>query len=95
VAAQAWRLISECRLHTGFALLDSEDGPVGEGSNLFGKRGLVFSSPQDCQKIEKGQTATIEFVAQTPRSFPFRCCTRCGWNHRAMQGQLIVEPLSE
>jgi heme/copper-type cytochrome/quinol oxidase subunit 2 len=57
-----------------------------------GKGGLVFSSPQDCQKIEKGQTATVEFVAQTPGTYPFRCCTRCGWHHRAMKGQLIVEP---
>ena len=55
-------------------------------------RGLVFSSPQDCQRIEKGQTATVEFVAQTPGTYPFRCCTRCGWHHRAMKGQLIVEP---
>ena len=63
-----------------------------EGADTKGNAGLVFSSPQDCLKIEKGQTATIEFVAQTPGTYPFRCCTRCGWHHRAMKGQLIVEP---
>jgi len=63
-----------------------------EGVDTKGNAGLVFSSPQDCQKIEKGQTATIEFLAQTPGTYPFRCCTRCGWHHRAMKGQLIVEP---
>jgi heme/copper-type cytochrome/quinol oxidase subunit 2 len=63
-----------------------------DGADTKGNAGLVFSSSQDCQKIEKGQTATVEFVAQTPGTYPFRCCTRCGWHHRAMKGQLIVEP---
>jgi heme/copper-type cytochrome/quinol oxidase subunit 2 len=66
--------------------------PFPDGADTKGSAGLAFSSPQDCQKIEKGQTGTIEFVAQTPGSYPFRCCTRCGWHHRAMKGQLIVEP---
>lgn len=37
-----------------------------EGAAANGKAGLVLSSPEGCQRIEKGQTATIEFVAQTP-----------------------------
>lgn len=71
----------------GFKIKD-----IAEGTDSKGKAGLVFSSPQDCQKIEEGQTATIEFVAQTPGTYPFRCCVRCGWHHRAMKGELIVEP---
>jgi cytochrome c oxidase subunit II len=63
-----------------------------DGADTKGKAGLVFSSPQDCQKIEQGQTATIEFAAQTPGTYPFRCCVHCGWHHRAMKGELIVEP---
>ena len=63
---------------------------IPEGDTT-GKPGLVFSSPQDCQKIEKGQTETVEFVAQRPGTYPFRCCTRCGWHHRSMTGELIVE----
>lgn len=54
--------------------------------------GLVFASAQDCTKIEEGKTETVEFVAQTPGTYPFRCCVHCGWHHRAMKGQLIVEP---
>ena len=73
----------------GFRIRESPE--AGDAADGKGK-GLVFSSPQDCQKIEKGQTATIEFAAQTPGTYPFRCCTRCGWHHRAMKGQLIVEP---
>jgi len=63
-----------------------------DGADTKGNAGLVFSSSQDCQKIEKGQMATVEFVAQTPGTYPFKCCTRCGWHHRAMKGQLIVQP---
>lgn len=54
--------------------------------------GLVFSSPQDCLKIEEKQTQTIEFLAQTAGTYPFRCCVHCGWHHRSMKGELIVEP---
>jgi len=63
-----------------------------EGAETNGKAGLVFSSRQDCRRIEKGQTETIEFVAQTPGTYPFKCCVHCGWEHRRMKGKLIVEP---
>lgn len=62
-----------------------------DGVDTKGKAGLVFSSPLDCQKIEKGQTLTVEFVAQIAGTYPFRCCVHCGWEHRGMKGQLIVE----
>ena len=63
-----------------------------EGANAKGAADLVFSSSEGCLKIEKGQTATIEFVAQTPGTYPFSCCVRCGLHHRSMKGELIVEP---
>jgi nitrous-oxide reductase len=65
---------------------------IAEGGDANGKAGLVLSSGQGCQRIEKGQTATIEFVAQTPGTYPFKCCVHCGWHHRSMHGELIVEP---
>ena len=64
---------------------------VAEGDSS-GKPGLVFSSPRGCVKIEEGQSATVEFVAQTPGTYPFRCCVHCGWHHRGMKGEIIVEP---
>jgi heme/copper-type cytochrome/quinol oxidase subunit 2 len=74
--------------HThGFSIRLSPDGADPNATP-----GLVFSSPQDCQKIEKGDTLTVEFVAQTPGTYSIRCCVHCGWNHRAMKGQLVVEP---
>lgn len=71
----------------GFSIKESPE----EGENT-GKTGLVFSTGRGCQKIEEGQTATVEFVAQLPGTYPFRCCVHCGWHHRSMKGQLIVEP---
>lgn len=71
----------------GFRISEMPDG-VG----TKGKPGLIFTSQQDCTRIEEGKTATVEFVAQIPGTYPFRCCVHCGWHHRSMKGQLIVEP---
>jgi heme/copper-type cytochrome/quinol oxidase subunit 2 len=64
--------------------------PEGVANNE--KPGLVFTNSQDCTKIEEGKTETIEFVAQTPGTYSFRCCVRCGWRHPGMKGELVVEP---
>jgi cytochrome c oxidase subunit 2 len=63
-----------------------------DGSDKKGSPGLAFTSPQDCWKIEKGQSATIEFVAQTSGTYSFKCCIRCGLGHGGMKGQLVVDP---
>lgn len=54
--------------------------------------GLVFSSGPECSKIEKHQTMTVEFVAQTAGTYRFKCCVDCGFHHRSMKGELIVDP---
>lgn len=54
--------------------------------------GLVFASPQDCWLLKKGETTTIEFLAQTPGTYTFKCCHTCGIGHRGMKGQIIVDP---
>ena len=71
----------------GFRIREYPEG--GEGAQ---RAGLVFSSPVGCQKIEQGHTATVEFTAQTPGTYPFKCCVHCGWHHGSMKGELIVEP---
>ena len=63
-----------------------------EGVSKSSSPGLVFTSSQDCQKIEKNQTQTVEFLAKSPGIYPFKCCVRCGWHHRSMKGELVVEP---
>lgn len=71
----------------GFKLSD-----VADGANPKEKPGLVFPSGQGCIRIEEGKTETVEFVAQTPGTYQIRCCVHCGWKHRSMKGELIVEP---
>lgn len=56
-----------------------------------GKPGLVLTSPQDCWQLKKGTTTTIEFVAQTPGTYPFKCCHVCGLGHGGMHSEIVVE----
>jgi cytochrome c oxidase subunit 2 len=43
------------------------------------------------QKIPKGTTVVIEFIADKARTFQFRCSSVCGLGHRNMKGTLVVE----
>jgi len=65
---------------------------VPDGASPDGKAGLIFTSAQDCWLLKKGETTMIEFVAQTPGTYTFKCCHSCGLGHRGMKGQIIVEP---
>ena len=66
--------------------------PFATGAEQKGSPGLVFSNSAGCVKIEEGHTEVVEFVAQTPGTYPFSCCVHCGWKHRSMKGEVIVEP---
>ncbi len=46
------------------------------------------------QRLKKGVPTRIDFVADKPGTFPFRCSVYCGVGHRGMKGQLVVEPKS-
>lgn len=43
-------------------------------------------------KLEKGKETVVEFVAEKPGEFPFKCSSFCGFGHGRMRGKLIVEP---
>lgn len=62
-----------------------------DGADRKGPAGVIFTSPEDCWKIKKGDTVTIEFVAQTSGTYTFKCCVDCGLGHRRMKGELIVD----
>jgi heme/copper-type cytochrome/quinol oxidase subunit 2 len=70
----------------GFSILTVPDGADSNGS-----AGLVFTSPQECWQLKKGETTTIEFLAQTPGTYSFKCCHTCGLGHRGMKGLLVVD----
>lgn len=44
-------------------------------------------------ELEKGKETVVEFTAARAGTFEFRCSVRCGWGHRRMKGQLVVEPV--
>jgi cytochrome c oxidase subunit 2 len=62
-----------------------------DGGAQSGTPGLVFATPQDCWQLKKGETTTIEFLAQMPGTYTFRCCHTCGVGHRGMKGELVVD----
>lgn len=84
------------RVQLKFTALDRKHGfkisPYPDGAETQGPVGLEFASPQDCWKLEKGQVTTIEFVAKSPGTYSFKCCVFCGFGHKGMHGQLIVDP---
>src|ERR1700732_4812973 len=64
---------------------------VPDGAATNGTAGLIFASSQDCWQLKKGETTTIDFLAQTPGTYTFKCCHTCGLGHKGMKGQIIVE----
>ena len=70
----------------GFKILAAPDGALPNDAD-----GLIFSSAQECWQLKKGETTTIEFLAQTPGAYTFKCCHTCGLGHKGMKGQIIVE----
>lgn len=62
-----------------------------DGGNTKAAPGLVFTTPQDCWTIPKGQTLTIEFEPKTAGSYPFKCCKFCGFGHMGMKGAIVVD----
>lgn len=64
---------------------------VPDGASSSEKPGLLFTSEQECWQLKKGETTSIEFVAQTPGTYTFKCCHTCGIGHRSMKGQIVVE----
>ena len=79
-----------------FTSLDKTHGfkinPYPDGAVAKGEPGLVFSSSEDCFKLEKEIPTLVQFVPRTPGTYSFHCSNRCGLGHGGMKGQLIVEP---
>jgi heme/copper-type cytochrome/quinol oxidase subunit 2 len=64
---------------------------VPDGAEASGTVGLVLTSPQECWQLKKSETTTIEFLAQSPGTYTFRCCHTCGLGHKGMKGQIVVD----
>jgi cytochrome c oxidase subunit 2 len=64
---------------------------VPDGAQPKAAAGLIFTSEQDCWQLKKGETTTIDFLAQTPGTYTFKCCHTCGLGHKGMKGQIVVD----
>lgn len=63
-----------------------------EGAKNKKTPGLVFSTPGENGKVVKGEDQVLDFVAQVPGTYDFKCAKMCGMGHGRMKGKLIVEP---
>lgn len=66
--------------------------PYAEGAPKGSPPGLEFPSGQTNWKLEKGEPVTIEFIARSVGTYPFKCSVFCGFGHHHMKGEIIVEP---
>jgi heme/copper-type cytochrome/quinol oxidase subunit 2 len=66
--------------------------PFPDGGQPNTPPGLSFTYGDDCLKLKKDLTATLEFAAGAPGIYSFSCCKKCGTGHGRMKGQIIVEP---
>jgi cytochrome c oxidase subunit 2 len=66
-------------------------GTVPDGAQPKGAAGLIFTAEQDCWQLKKGETTTIDFLAQMPGTYTFKCCHTCGLGHKGMKGQIVVD----
>jgi cytochrome c oxidase subunit 2 len=62
-----------------------------EGAKDKGAPGLVFDHPDENGKVTKGVDQVLNFVAQVPGTYDFKCAKFCGFGHDRMKGKLIVE----
>lgn len=61
-----------------------------EGAKSEGDPGLVFSQPDQNGKVEKGVDQVVDFTAQEPGTYDFKCAKICGMGHGKMKGKVIV-----
>jgi cytochrome c oxidase subunit 2 len=72
----------------GFKISQYPDGSDGKGTP-----GLDVVNYQDGGwKIAKDNDTVIDFTANQPGTYTFKCSIFCGFGHLHMTGELIVEP---
>jgi cytochrome c oxidase subunit 2 len=50
----------------------------------------IAGAKSGCVKIKKGETATVEYLAEKPGTVEFKCCVFCGMGHSGMKGKIVV-----
>ncbi len=52
---------------------------------------LKFDHPEDNGKVEKNEDQVLDFVAEMPGKYEFKCAKVCGMHHGKMKGEVIIE----
>ena len=68
--------------------------PFPDGAKANTPPGLSFLFGEDCYKLKPNEMVPIQIEATEPGTYTFSCCKGCGANHKAMRGQIIVDPAS-
>jgi cytochrome c oxidase subunit 2 len=56
------------------------------------EHGFEIQSVKDsCVKFKPNEPATVEFYADKPGEYEFKCCKYCGFGHGKMKGKLVVK----
>lgn len=66
--------------------------PFPSGGHSNTAPGISFTYGDDCLKLKKDATATLEFTAEAPGTYQFSCCKKCGTGHGKMKGKIVVDP---
>ncbi len=60
-------------------------------TSLDREHGFEIAGVKDsCVKIPKGETATVEYLADKTGTVEFKCCVHCGLGHGRMKGRIVV-----
>jgi plastocyanin len=50
----------------------------------------IAGAKTGCVRIKKGETATVEYLADKPGTVQFKCCVFCGMGRGGMKGTIVV-----
>jgi cytochrome c oxidase subunit 2 len=53
--------------------------------------GFKLAAFQIGRPLKKGEQTAVEFTADQAGTFPFECSHFCGFGHKRMKGELVVE----
>ncbi|MFY9690242.1 MAG: cupredoxin domain-containing protein [Candidatus Acidiferrales bacterium] len=82
----------ELRVHSEDDTHGVKLDPYPDGATDKSTPGLLFDQPDENGKVKKGADQVVDFVAQEPGTYDFKCAKFCGFGHDKMKGKLIVDP---
>jgi cytochrome c oxidase subunit II len=82
----------ELRVHSEDATHGVKLDIYPEGATDKSVPGLMFDRPNENGKVKKGVDQVVDFVAEEPGTYDFKCAKFCGFGHDKMKGKLIVDP---